>query len=332
MKMKRNGSAWQVWLAAGYAVFTGIWLALKIALGDRYWPLAILNTGAEYLALPLIPLAIMSVLSARRALLLGLLAFPTLVFGWFYGALFLPRWQAAPSGARLTAMTYNVLYSNHDFEALAASIRAAQPDLIGFEELTEAHAEALPALLAADYPYAALSQDTGPMGAGLMSRFPIETSEAFSLPPRNLAMRAVVNMDGRRLRVYVVHLSPNNLLDFELSQAPALAVERYAARKGETEQLQAELAALDLPAIMLCDCNLTDTSAAYATLRAVAGDSFGEAGWGLGHSLQTLWSPVPVQRIDYVWHRHEFYAAAAGVGEPGGSDHRPVWAELVWPP
>ena len=129
---------WQ-WLVVGYAVLIALWHAVRVLLRDRLWPLAIINTAAEYLAVPLLPLVVIALISPRRWSLLGVLVIPALVFLWLFGELFLPRSQSAPAGPRLKIMTYNVLFSNEDFDAIANSIRAASPDIIGFEELTGAH-------------------------------------------------------------------------------------------------------------------------------------------------------------------------------------------------
>ena len=327
LKTGRNAIPLPLWLVSAYTIFIAIWIDLAIVFQDRFWPLAVLNTVAVYIFLPLLPLIVISTFSADRRLLFGLLIYPTFAFLWIFGPLFLPRLQSAPAGPRLKLMTYNVLYSNEDYDAIAASIRAIGPDVVGFEELTGAH-EGLPALLASEYPYATFSRDVKINDVGLISRYPIESAERFPLPPLNLAMRVVLNVDGRRLQVFVVHQTANN---YPLSQMPARAAERYAARAGETRRLAAELSSLDGPAVLLCDCNLTDTSEAYRTLNAVLADSFREVGWGLGHTIQPFEAPVALQRIDYVWHSREFFAVSAGVGPPGGSDHRPVWAELVWP-
>jgi vancomycin resistance protein VanJ len=328
MKPRQTAGAWEQWLVASYALFIAIWHALRVLWGDRFWPLAIINTATEYLAVPLLPLAVIALCSTRRWSLLGVLIIPCLVFLLLFGELFLPRWQSAPEGPRLKIMSYNVLFSNEDFGAIADSIRAAGPDIVGFQELTGAH-EVLPPLLASEYPYATFSREVKINGVGLISRYPIESAERIPLPPLNLAMHVILNVDGRRLHVFVVHLTPNNYL---LGQVPERAAERFAARAAETEQLAADLSASDGPAVLLCDCNLTDTSEAYRTLNTVLGDSFREAGWGLGHTSQPLGAPAPILRVDYVWHSREFFAVSAGVGQPGGSDHRPVWAELIWAP
>ena len=58
-------------------------------------------------------------------------------------------------------------------------------------------------------------------------------------------------------------------------------------------------------------------------------DSFRETGWGFGHTLHPAFSPVPLQRVDYVWHSDEFVATQAFVGQRGGSDHLPFVAKLA---
>lgn len=316
---------WQQWLVAAYAVFIEVWLFLHFLWQDRFWPLALINGAAVYLFLPLVPLAVLALLSPRWRLLLGLLAFPAMVFVWLFGGLFLPRLGAAPAGTPLRVMTYNVLNSNHDYAAIAGVVAAASPDLVGFQELAAGHTAALGPLLA-EYPYQALALGDGIGDVGLLSRYPIESAEAFDLPPRHLAMRAVVTVAGVRVRVYVVHLSANN---FALGEAAALAPGRYAARAAETAQLRAELETITEPVLLLCDCNLAATAQAYGNLQAVLDDSFAEAGWGFGHSLTIGSFPLPLQRIDYVWHSAAFYAAAAQVSGQGGSDHHAVWSQLI---
>jgi endonuclease/exonuclease/phosphatase (EEP) superfamily protein YafD len=86
------------------------------------------------------------------------------------------------------------------------------------------------------------------------------------------------------------------------------------------------------PALLLCDCNLTDTSQAYARLATFMADSFREAGWGFGHSSFSRRPPFQAQRLDYVWHSDQLAALEAAVGPDGGSDHRPVIARLALRP
>ncbi len=108
----------------------------------------------------------------------------------------------------------------------------------------------------------------------------------------------------------------------------SLAKERYSRRESETIRLKQIMHELDQPVLLMCDCNMTDTSAAYARLRTALNDSFREAGWGFGHTFFPPQSPFPIQRIDYIWHSEDFTAIQAYVGQDGGSDHLPIVAKL----
>jgi endonuclease/exonuclease/phosphatase (EEP) superfamily protein YafD len=100
----------------------------------------------------------------------------------------------------------------------------------------------------------------------------------------------------------------------------------------EVARLEQELHAVRGAALLLCDCNLTDTSQAYAQLATFLSDSFREVGWGFGHSSFGQRAPYLAQRIDYVWHSEGLVALEAFIGPDGGSDHRPVIARLALRP
>ncbi len=318
------------WLIAAYVTFITLWLVVRVLFFDRFWPLALLNTVAEYLFLPL-PVFLLLALGRRNWAALLSLAIPTAAFVVLFGELFLPR-MAGPVESDdeplITVMSFNVLYSNADYAAIARSIRAASPDLVGMQELSSSSAEAIATALKDEYPYSTLKPLEPGRGAGLLSRFPIETVEPFSLPPLNIALHATVNREGKRIHVFVVHLSANNFIQRPVAEYPALAIERYGRRAAEAIRLREEIAGLDEPFVLICDCNLTDTSEAYSRLRGFMNDSFREAGWGFRHTLTIPSVPFPVQRLDYVWHSDKFVTVDAFVGQAGGSDHLPAVAKL----
>ena len=110
------------------------------------------------------------------------------------------------------------------------------------------------------------------------------------------------------------------------NRVAAATSDAFTRRAAEVAFLQAKLRGLSEPALLLCDCNLTDTSQAHAELGAFLSDSFREAGWGLRNTNDA--SILPMQRIDYVWHSAGLVATMAGVGQAGGSDHLPVVVHL----
>lgn len=306
-----------------------LWLILRVLFFDQFWPLALLNTIAQYLFVPLPLLLIVSIWQRHWPSLLKL-GIPTIAFVVLFGRLFWPSFSSVAEDNKqpLTVMSFNVLYSNKAHKAIVQSIQVASPDLIGFQELTQASAKEIVKALESEYPYHTLKPLGKKSAVGLLSRFPIETVEWFPLPPLDHALHTTVNVAGNRVHVFVVHLSANQFFDYPASQFVPLVIERYGRRAAEVTRLTEEFADLDEPILLMCDCNLTDTSEAYARLDLLLNDSFREVGWGFGHTFHPPVAPIPIQRIDYVWHSDEFAAVQAFVGQDGGSDHLPVVAKL----
>lgn len=318
------------WLVIGYVTFVAFWLLSRALFFDQFWPLALLNTVAEYLFTPL-PLFLLLSIWRRHWSALVALGIPTVAFVFFFGGLFLSPFAQSlvdKDGPFITVMSFNVLHSNRDYEAIARSIRAASPDLVGFQELTPQSARAIAKALETEYPYGTLQSLEPGRSAGLLSHFPIETAEWFPLPPLDIALHTTIDLEGRRVHVFVVHLSPNNFSDCPVAEFVPLVIERYGRRAAEVSRLQQEIADLAEPVLLMCDCNLTDTSEAYTHLDGFLRDSFREAGWGFGHTLHPTNAPFPLQRIDYVWHSDDWVAIEAYVGQAGGSDHLPAVAKL----
>jgi vancomycin resistance protein VanJ len=316
-----------------YILLIALWLLLRWLFFDAFWWLALLNTIAEYLFLPLPALLLAGMWWRRWRLLLGLVL-PAIAFSALFGALLLPKPAArpAPGAVVLTAMTFNVLTSNKDAAAIVGAIRAASPDIVGFQELPRARKTALSAALATEYPYYTLLPPEQFPGIGLMSRFPIAHVERLPLSPLTDALHAILRVDRTSLHVFVAHLSPNGFGKNPVSAYAALLNERFAQRAAEIARLKQVFRALHEPALLLCDCNLTDTSQAYVQLAAFLVDSFREAGWGFGHSSFGWRAPYLAQRIDYIWHTDGVVALAVWMGEAGGSDHLPVIVQLALPP
>jgi endonuclease/exonuclease/phosphatase (EEP) superfamily protein YafD len=226
-------------------------------------------------------------------------------------------------------MTFNILGCNQHCDAIAQLIQDERPDIVGLQELNAGSARLLSQRLAVQYPHQALPQTTGVDGMGLFSRFPLREVKPVALPPLNLAIRATVDLATQPVTVLVVHLTPNLLFHTPVQQWPAYAQMNYAQRQAEIVQLSALVQAEQRPVLVLCDCNLSDTSEAYHRLRTVLQDTFADGGWGLGHTVILGGVPIPLQRLDYIWRSRAWLAITARVGgSAGGSDHRPVIATV----
>jgi vancomycin resistance protein VanJ len=305
-----------------------VWFGLRLLFFDSFWWLALLNTLAFYLFLPLVVLLPLALWRRHCGLLFGLIA-PCAMFAALFDPLLLPAFKTPlrlGNGPAIKIMTFNVLWSNHDYPTIAAMIRAGQPDVIGLQEVRPADITALAAALGGQYPYHVVHPADSFHTVGLLSRFPIESLITLPNPPLERGIQAIVRVRDRLLSILVVHLAPNNMPLQPLSEFVAVTKERYAQRAAEVEYLEQSIRARTLPTIVMCDCNMTDTSETYARLHSVIGDSFQERGWGFGNTLRVGSVPLSVQRVDYIWHTNELSAVDAYVGLDGGSDHLPMVA------
>jgi vancomycin resistance protein VanJ len=337
-------SRFLLWLGWFYVLFVTLWLTLRLLFFDRVWWLALINSFAFFLFVPLPVLLAVSLGKRRQRLLLGL-SIPTIAFVVLYGELFLPSF--APSGDGIAVMSFNTMLENQDYTSIAGAIRKAKPDVVGLQELKPNFATALLRDLAADYPYTTLVPgQVQTFSVGIFSRFPIETKSEFPIPgerygidvktkkviplpePR-IAVRAILRVNGKQIQVIVAHLVHNRTLKNPLNQWASVAREHYKKQATQIQIIQQQLHQQELPFLLLCDCNLVDTSENYKQLAAFAKDSFREAGWGFGHTSVFIGS-VPLQRLDYIWHSDEWVAIEAKVErDRDGSDHAPVVAKLM---
>jgi endonuclease/exonuclease/phosphatase family metal-dependent hydrolase len=228
-------------------------------------------------------------------------------------------------------MTFNLLWENGDYAAIGAAVRAANPDVLGVEELHPTHYDGIVAELKNDYPYYTPPPPDPFGGVGLFSKYPISTTAPFPLPPRNLSLQATVEIEGQHVHIFVVHLSANNMIGgYPADQFIPLAEERNTSRLAETAHLREIVSPIGEPVILMCDCNMSDTTQSYQTLSSFLTDSHAEVGWGLAHTIRIPGIPVALQRIDYVWHNAGLVALKTWVGTEGGSDHLPFVAQLAF--
>jgi endonuclease/exonuclease/phosphatase family metal-dependent hydrolase len=236
---------------------------------------------------------------------------------------------------RVDVLTYNVGNGLAGPSRLADLLARAATDVIGLQELSRSQAEVLAAELASLYPFQVLAP-TGFSGKGVLSRFPILSSEELHLYPGRPDLRIMAELGGTRLQVLVAHPPPPRLT------GARLAFDGLAAAQLAT---LAELALEHSPSVLLGDFNMTPRNPVYARFVA-AGlvDAFAAAGAGRGWTLPRRVGNAarfqyglhrvplrPVARVDYIWCTPGVQPEAAWVGDDGGSDHLPVGARLVLP-
>jgi vancomycin resistance protein VanJ len=327
-------------LSASLVPYVGMILAWTIgrAIGGDRWVIAlILSQLGPWLFAPTLVFLPWLVLS-RRPLGLILLAIPAGLSLWHYGALLLP--SRAPDVAEpLTIVTFNVLATNRDIKALAQLIEGTSADLVALQELQGWQDWALSAALQARYPH---RWHVNEAGLAVYSVYPIVARQvlpvrvtvggAEALPIQSAILR-VGELEVHLLNAHLARAGIMPLLG-RLDADPMRA--SVAARAAQIDAIGRAVRDRGLPAIVACDGNMTDLSAAYGRMTTALHDAWREEGWGLGNTLLAprgldIPSPVnvAVQRIDYLFFSPPLEAGRVRVlPRAGGSDHRPVWAEF----
>ena len=314
-----------------YGLVITCFLIARIVVGEHWDSIAYANNFIPWWALGGMILSGIGLFSSRRWVLAAAQIPGIFAFALLYGDLWMASdgpSQPVPSDA-ISVATYNVISMTSDPQRVTDVVASLDADLIGIQELGPAHADQFARDLLDAYPYQALHPQLPVHGVGLLSRFPIIEEEIIHpVPDSMLYMRAVVEIGGVPVTVYVVHPPPPQSIMIPIT---------YDDTRRDTEisilyndYLQHETG----PLIVVGDFNMTDQSDAYQQVDELLHDSFRQAGSGLGFTfpdqIRSTVRLLPLLlRIDYVWHDDHFTAHHAYVGgDSGTSDHRPVVAEL----
>lgn len=237
----------------------------------------------------------------------------------------------APVAAQV--LSYNVGNGLAPADRLVHYLYYAEADIIGLQELAGDQAEAIERQLCAVYPYRVL-HPAGFAGKGLLSRFPIVSSERHAFADGRPDLSALLEIGGRIVQVVVAHPRP-----------PKVRMSGATFDPVTLRQIQelAKLATGGAPSLVLGDFNMTDRQPEHRIM-TTAGliDAFHEVGSSVhsfpkrvgnphrfGPRTQNITLP-PVIRIDYIWYTRDFIARSAGIGRDAGSDHLPVVAGIDW--
>ncbi len=326
------------WIAIGcYGVSMMLWLALKLLGAARWSPVELVSDLLPVLLLPaLISVPLCVVRRRWRLALVSLPALIALVFG--YGVFFLPRTAHAESGAMtFRFLTYNIHAESVQLQPLLDVIRSVAADVVAIQELSPAMADSMATELRDVYPYQALhpNVENAIWGQGVLSRYPIVEDEYWRISLGH--QRVKFNINGMPVVLYNTHpVHPFLLRDG--------AVFNMQPHRNEVDEVLRRVARDTVPIVVAGDFNMTDQVDDYARLTQRLGDTYREVGWGLGLTFpdfsarQTLPfdAPLlerlgrPLARIDFIFHSDDLQALSAQVWPTsGGSDHRPIVAELA---
>lgn len=307
------------------AYFLARWLS-----GNSLWLVDVVAYILPWLFIPSLLLLPATLLICRSRSLTVVAAVPLVIFLAVYGHLYLPRWPVRTADSAFTVLTYNVLYTNKDVDAVAVEIEKHAPDFFGLRELESPLVEALKSRFAERYPYHRVEPNSG-----FWSRYPILSYEAFHLVEGEgtWAQQFVLDVDGREVNVLSVHPRSPPVYGRPLSEVLAVLPSEFPNRDRDADLggLLLRLEEIDGPLVVIGDFNATDQQSFYAPLARRLRDAHRESGWGMGFTFSrrpdvglALW------RIDHVFYTPDLVALSTRVGNYGGSDHRPVIARLAF--
>jgi vancomycin resistance protein VanJ len=323
-----------------YLLMMLAWLALRFIAGDAFWWLSLINSFSLYLFVPLaVTLPIALWLRSPLVVVGNLLLAAALVV--LAAPMFTARQRVSAAGPTLSVTTFNMLATNPDPVPLEAWLRDYKPDVVLLQEIIPEYAQNGVRRLRDLYPYQYVHD--WQWGDAMLSRFPIKTSEDI-LPNGQTTFvyqRVELEAHGRTLVIYNVHapvpLRFNAPPRFRntLGRIPLLNLMlRYddSQRAREIAMLTDSIGRETLPTLVGGDFNLSDQAPSYAAVAAVLTDTWREAETGLGATFPAGGHliPVPLVRLDYIWHNGQMRAVSGRVGPLiKGSDHLPVSAVIA---
>ena len=233
------------------------------------------------------------------------------------------------SGDPLTIMTYNVLYSNLDYDAVASVILTHRPDLVALQEVLPAMMTALQERLADEYPYSIHGTNHDYGVTAVFSRYPLAENQILDLGEDRRAVIVRVQINEQWVAFASVHLRAYGLQWVRpLKNIPQEIVRSTNAQNQQVELLWEELQNEPGYVIIGCDCNSKETSSSYRMLDQWFDSTAYQVGWQFpGTKRPGARQDTNLQHIDYVWYRGGLQPVAVyEIRDSGGSDHHPVLA------
>jgi vancomycin resistance protein VanJ len=301
------------------------WLTGEQLIFQGFTPVGLFNSFIPMVLLPsviLVPLYV--ILRRPRAAAIHIPALAVLMV--LYGGQFIPRApQALTNTPSFSVLTYNLHFINTQYDQVIEIIRSADADVVALQEMTSEAAAILTEEFGAEYPYQALYPMGGStLGCGIFSRYPILEDEAWE--DVMMQQRVVLDIQENPVTIFNVH-----------PPIPYLYGANATIRDRVVRRILTRADAVSGAMLIMGDFNMGDASEMYGHVTAQYHDAFKNAGRGFGlsfpdwswHEGYSRFLPV-LARLDYVFYNDELQAVQAWVSHTsGGSDHRPLYAELA---
>jgi endonuclease/exonuclease/phosphatase family metal-dependent hydrolase len=226
-----------------------------------------------------------------------------------------------------------------------AFLKEYNPDILCFQEFV---AKCNEPFLHQYFPY---QENSGSPNKRitLFSKYPIEYSESLQYYnyETNGCTLADINVRGKKIRIYAVHLITNAVtettgrvanqletgkLNKKESREDLRLIVRHVTKGAKAREIQSATIALHAqktpyPTLICGDFNDTPMSYSYQTLAEGRQDAFKEGGFGFS---STYIGGIPMLCIDHILVSKELEVLDCVVPKVNFSDHYPLMATLKW--
>lgn len=336
------------WLNFLLIILTGVSFAAPYFSPTLFWPFIFLGMGFPILIILNMICVVFWLYLRKWYFVLSLMC---LMMSWSGAGKFIGNpFKAIPEmgGKHIKVMTFNAqggnIYQKQLYDEFAEVVLRSDPDVICFQEMSIRVKKFQP--VRDRYPYVQKKQSQS-----ILSKYPIEDSgdlELEKIRTSNGAIWADINVDGKKVRVYNVHLHSNRIsleVD-ELSENTELDElndkEKWDATKGilsqvkhaagvrasQSRKVKKSLNSSSYPVILCGDFNDPPQSYSYRILAENLIDTFEKAGRGFGFTYN---GNIPFLKIDYILTSPEIGISTTKIIKSDVSDHKPVVSTLVLP-
>ena len=310
------------------------WLVITVALsvivrtaGDRWWVVtAALLFGPRWVfVIPLGILAVVSLVCCRRALWIVLATGVLFAIGFLNYNLPWGRLMGATEGKAVRLLTCNVHRHELSPSEFGLLLSDTSPDVVLMQEWSSRNDPAFGGRsqwnIRRDGEYC------------IATRYPIVSFAVVrfaGIDPEEMAVRYILQIEGRQVCVYNVHLtSPHRAFEDVMAGGAGAGemVDRNSdERRFQSWSLRDGAVKSTAPVVLAGDFNTPPESSVYRTYWSGFDNAFTSCGVGLGHTYNTRRASM---RIDHVLTGRGWACNRCWVGRDVGSAHRPLIAELV---
>ncbi|MBZ0297330.1 MAG: endonuclease/exonuclease/phosphatase family protein [Anaerolineae bacterium] len=253
------------------------------------------------------------------------------MMSWLWIALLVLMWQPLEP-VTLSLLTYNLHMEKIEVDPIIAVIREADADVVALQEMHYENISAFDTAFDLEYPYRTTVEYGDRNTQMLMSRYPVRGARRWPANETQM-LRAEIDVNGTTIVIYNVHpTSPGNTgMD-------------TSARSRELDVILEAAAEETAPLVLLGDFNMQEWSEDYARVTSQYVDAFRtlysmdeDAGFtypdystsqARKKARLPAFTPL-VLRLDYIFHSADWQPIRVQVWpDSGGSDHRPVYAQL----